>query len=112
MDEDEEEIDEGKDPRYTHYDKQTCKCQKPADESPGYTWVFTKAGYDQYLHWVDEQSKRDQDSFGMHIFSDWSGNGIVEVMENQVRSSYGLIGVVEDLLLIVLVDSLSTSPRR
>ncbi|MCJ1247823.1 hypothetical protein MMC30_005038 [Trapelia coarctata] len=83
-DEDEdEEVNLRNDPRYTHFDKKTCKCGKAPEESPGYTWVFTKAGYDQFLYWFDEQRKRDQDGFSMHIFSDFSGNGIVEVMENQ-----------------------------
>ena len=79
-----EEVDLKNDPRYTHFAQKTCKCGKPAAKSPGYAWVFTKAGYDQYLHWIDEQGKRDQDDFHMHIYSDFSGYGIVEVMENQV----------------------------
>lgn len=49
--------------------------------------MFTKAGYDQFLHRYDEQSKRDQDAFGMHIYSDFSGMEIVEVMGKQVRFS-------------------------
>ncbi len=32
-----------------------------------------------------EVEKRDQDRFDMHIYSDWTGWGISEVLENYVR---------------------------
>ena len=63
----------------------TCICKKPADESPGHVWVFTREGYSLSDHWYDEQMKRDQDAFGMYIYNDFSGYGVMEVMENQVN---------------------------
>jgi len=32
-----------------------------------------------------EVEKRDQDRFDMHIYNDWTGWGISEVLENYVR---------------------------
>ena len=32
-----------------------------------------------------EVEKRDQDGFDMHIYNDWNGWGISEVLENYVR---------------------------
>lgn len=43
---------------------------------------ITKAGMDMFLHIIDEQEKRDQDNFHMHIYNDWNGYGLTEVLEN------------------------------
>ena len=60
----------------------TCICKKPVNESLGHVWVFTREGYSLFQHWYDEQMKRDQDSFGMYIYNDFSGYGVMEEMEN------------------------------
>ena len=57
-----------------------------ADNHPGWPWAFTRKGLDRYSYWVQESMKRDQDSFNMHIYNDWSGYGIMEVLENMVCS--------------------------
>lgn len=58
-----------------------CLCKKPADDYPDHRWIMTKKGFEMTLEWQTEQAKRDQDNFDMYIFNDWSGYGVVEVME-------------------------------
>ncbi|MCJ1380156.1 hypothetical protein MMC17_003259 [Xylographa soralifera] len=82
---DEDEMDEDEDDeRLTCGKKGKCMCRKPAELSPGWTWVYTKAGYMAFSDYWEEQMKRDQDNFQMHIYEDWNGYGITEVMENQL----------------------------
>ncbi len=64
----------------------SCVCKKPADDYPEHQWIVTKKGFELTLEWQTQQAKRDQDYFDMHVFSDWSGYGICEVIENMVRS--------------------------
>lgn len=59
-----------------------CVCGRYADANPAETWIVTKKGFDLHWEWRLEQFQRDQDSFRMHIFSDWNGYGTCEVMEN------------------------------
>jgi hypothetical protein len=47
---------------------------------------ITEEGEKIFMH-IEEQDKRDQDSHGMHIYTDWSGWGMTEVLENVVSSS-------------------------
>lgn len=35
---------------------------------------------------IDENEKRNQDNFDMHIYNDWSGWGTAEVLTNAVRN--------------------------
>lgn len=59
-------------------------CKKLADEYPEHKWIATKAGFELLQKWMEEQEKRDQKNFGMHIYNDFSGYGTVEVMGNMV----------------------------
>ncbi|KAL9117753.1 MAG: hypothetical protein Q9187_005708 [Circinaria calcarea] len=61
-----------------------CICDQAADDHPGHTWVFTKAGKAAFAKWFEEQMKRDQDEHGLYIYNDFSGYGATEVMENQL----------------------------
>lgn len=61
-------------------------CGRYADANLGMTWIVTKKGFERSRQWGLEQVQRDQDRFRMHIFSDWSGYGTCEVMENMVRT--------------------------
>lgn len=60
----------------------SCMCGRYADANPAETWIVTKKGFELHKDWGLEQYQRDQDNFRMHIFSDWSGYGTCEVMEN------------------------------
>ncbi|EPE32441.1 hypothetical protein GLAREA_07574 [Glarea lozoyensis ATCC 20868] len=42
----------------------------------------TRSGVDRFLNIVKECNARDQDLFDMHIYTDWSGWGATEVLEN------------------------------
>ena len=61
-------------------------CGRYADANPGQTWVVTKKGFERSRQLGLEQVRRDQDRFRMNIFSDWSGYGTCELMENMVRT--------------------------
>lgn len=63
-----------------------CLCGRYPDANPEENWIVTKRGFELHKEWRDEQYLRDQGSFKMHIFEDWSGYGTCEVMENMVRS--------------------------
>lgn len=93
-DESEGEHEEQSDDRYTCSTEETCKCMKPAELSPEWTWVFTKDGYKSYELWLNEQLKRDQDEWGLYICNDFSGYGVLEVMENQVSRMLGNITTI------------------
>jgi hypothetical protein len=45
----------------------------------------TKAGMKRFFEINQEVDKRDQDMHGMHIYNDFSGYGVTEVLENTVR---------------------------
>ena len=44
----------------------------------------TKAGMERFLEINQEVDKRDQDTHGMYIYNDFSGYGVIEVLENMV----------------------------
>ena len=66
----------------------TCMCRRYADANPEENWIVTLKGFELHKEWGDEQYLRDQGSFKMHIFEDWSGYGNCKVMESMVRSSF------------------------
>ena len=59
-----------------------------ADDFPKHKWIFTKTGQQWFKYWMSEQAKRDQDLFGTYMYNDWTGYGIYEIFENQVRDSW------------------------
>ena len=56
-----------------------------ADDFPKHKWVFTKRGQQWCKYWMIEQAKRDQDRFDLYVYNDYTGYGIHEIIENQVR---------------------------
>lgn len=83
-------------------------CGRYADANPAETWIVTKKGFELHKDWGLEQYQRDQDNFRMHIFSDWSGYGTCEVMENMVRT----IRIYYNGDTIIDIDSSWLSTRR
>lgn len=65
-----------------------CICDQPAEKHPSHPWIFTKAGKAAFTMWYGEQLRRDQDEHGLYIYNDFSGYGVTEVMENQVRRQH------------------------
>ena len=56
----------------------------PADDYPGHKWIVTKRGGQWEKYWLSEQWKRDQRAFNAYFYNDWTGYGILEILENQV----------------------------
>lgn len=72
--------------------KHTCACGRlggcirsaPPIAEPAYQWIISKKGIELAQEWTLQQQKRCQDNYDMHIFNDWNGYGISEVIENIV----------------------------
>lgn len=72
--------------------KQACACghvggcirSAPLIADPAYQWIISKKGIELAQEWTLQQQKRCQDNYNMHIFNDWNGYGISEVIENIV----------------------------
>ena len=58
---------------------------KSTDPGPGDTGTITAKGHELAEEWTKQQQKRCQDNYNMHIFNDWNGYGISEVIETIVR---------------------------
>ena len=76
-----------------------CVCPqrtKPpgTDSVDDWVWQITKTGENAYRHWLKEQELRDQDANNVFIYSGFNGEGIIEVMENQVRASEERFGIL------------------
>lgn len=63
---------------------------KLASLHPEHVWAFSMLGQDRGEWWAQETLKRDQDSFDMHIYNDFTWYGQLEVMENIVRHMDGV----------------------
>ncbi|RSL44363.1 hypothetical protein CEP54_014712 [Fusarium duplospermum] len=64
--------------------------KKPIDKlaslHPEWPWVFTVLGRDRLRWWIQEATKRDQDSFGLHYYNDFTWYGALEVVENAISA--------------------------
>jgi hypothetical protein len=88
-DDDEEDDAEGngttKKPKKSACDGgETCICQKPAAEHPDHKFILTRAGFYNFLTQRTMTQLRCPDLFGMYIYNDYFGYGILEVLENLV----------------------------
>lgn len=59
-------------------------CKRLADENQGYYWIITKKGADLYQEWRSNQWKRDAQAMGVNAYTEYSGYGTGEVVENMV----------------------------
>ena len=90
-DEDSERPSEGK--------EQACACGRaggcvntaPSFADTAQQWIISKKGIELVIEWTQQQEKRCQDNYNMHIFNHWNGYGISEVIENIV-SVHVLLG--------------------
>ncbi|KAF5000513.1 hypothetical protein FGRMN_1680 [Fusarium graminum] len=76
-DEDEDKEDEGADKN-----REKKPYDKLASLHPDWPWSFTMRGIDRFTWLQLEALKRDQDDFDLHIYNDFTGYGMHEVMEN------------------------------
>ncbi|KAJ4328667.1 hypothetical protein N0V84_000858 [Fusarium piperis] len=64
--------------------------KKPIDKlaslHPEWPWVFTVLGRDRLRWWIQEATKRDQDSFGLHYYNDFTWFGALEVVETMIST--------------------------
>jgi hypothetical protein len=82
--EDEEGEGNGKDAEKDKDDDKEKPYDKLASLHPDWPWSFTMRGIDRCDWWQQEALKRNQDEFDMHIYNDFTGYGMHEVMENIV----------------------------
>ncbi|KAJ5788045.1 hypothetical protein N7457_003035 [Penicillium paradoxum] len=61
-------------------DKETTL--EPASEHPNEKWIFTNAGISKWMALRQQTSVRDPDNFEMHVYNDYFGYGIMELVEN------------------------------
>lgn len=61
--------------------------RKPSSEHPEWKWVMLRESFDLLDAAHKDVDKRDPDVFGMYIYNDFLGYGIIEVLENMVRLS-------------------------
>ncbi|KAM0289769.1 hypothetical protein ACHAO9_005646 [Fusarium lateritium] len=80
--EDEEGEGNGKDGEKDKDDDKEKPYDKLASLHPDWPWSFTMRGIDRFDWWQQEALKRNQDEFAMHIYNDFTGYGMHEVMEN------------------------------
>lgn len=59
--------------------------KKPASEHPEWKWVMLRESFDLLDTAHKDTDHRDPDVFGMYIYNDFLGYGIIEVLENMVR---------------------------
>jgi len=65
-----------------------CVCNKPATELPDHIWILTRAGFELFVQWREQQEKRHQHNLGMYFYNDFTGYGTREVMENMVGFTF------------------------
>jgi hypothetical protein len=86
-DEDEEnevDLDDSSEVPHPHGDN--CVCNKPLSANPSHGYCLTKAGMKEFNDIRLEADVRDQDNFGEHFYTDYTGYGYTEVMENNFTS--------------------------
>jgi len=66
---------------------------------PEHKWAVSKKGKALLEGYALQSMKRDQDSFNMYIYNDWSAYGEQEIAENMVRMNFPL--VLESLTYLV-----------
>jgi len=61
--------------------------KKDIKDFPEWKWIVSRKGYKMFVNMDVDIQKRDQDRFMMHVYTDFSGYGVQEVIENWVSST-------------------------
>lgn len=61
-----------------------CMCTRLASDNRGHHWVLPKKGADLYREWRVEQVERDAEAMAVLAYTDCSGCGTAEVVNNMV----------------------------
>ncbi|KAI1323514.1 hypothetical protein F5Y16DRAFT_344853 [Xylariaceae sp. FL0255] len=64
--------------------KPGCICFKSVADNPDHPWVISLAGYVKFQNQFIQVELRDQDNYGMHVFNDFPGYGVLEVLQNLI----------------------------
>jgi len=57
---------------------------EPAKDHPGYKWVILREGFKNFSDYRRRSNYCDPDRFGMYLYDDFAGKGLMELMENLV----------------------------
>lgn len=115
-DEDEGDSDGGEKDADKEGDKEGQKDKKPYDKlaslHPDWPWYFTMLGVDRFTWWQIEALKRNQDDFDLHVYNDFTGYGMHELMENIVGHPHCLIQLQRILQVSSFFSlTLSSNPK-
>ncbi|KXT18473.1 hypothetical protein AC579_2240 [Pseudocercospora musae] len=60
--------------------------KKSASEHPHWKWIMLRESFDLLDAAYKDTDNRDPDIFGMYIYNDYLGYGIIEILENMIRA--------------------------
>ncbi|EME85543.1 uncharacterized protein MYCFIDRAFT_193826 [Pseudocercospora fijiensis CIRAD86] len=58
--------------------------KKSASEHPNWKWIMLRESFDLLDAAYQDTDNRDPDTFGMYVYNDFLGYGIIEVLENMM----------------------------
>lgn len=70
----------------TYNDTSEAHVRKDPKDFPDWPWVISKRAFKMWQDMDVALQKRDPDAWGMHIYSDWYGYGMHEVVETHLKS--------------------------
>lgn len=111
-DEEDGEVGKGKGKGKAKDDGNKKPYGKLASLHPEWPWFFTELGRDRARWWTQEAMKRDQDSFGLHYYNDFTWYGALEVIENIVSLFTRLLHRSAKTFNRLHASPTSSSPRR
>jgi hypothetical protein len=84
------EADGDEDELHDRYNKEFDEAAKsgiilePAKDHPEWKWVIMWEGFKNFSDYQRRSQYCDPDNFGMYIYNDFAGKGLMELMENLV----------------------------
>lgn len=66
--------------------------KKSASEHPAWKWIMLRESFDLLDAAYKDTDNRDPDTFGMYVYNDYLGYGIIEILENMVRLDLASVG--------------------
>ncbi|KAJ9354207.1 hypothetical protein DTO027B9_4833 [Paecilomyces variotii] len=81
-DEDEDDDDDEGDGLPSCDRGKTCLCRKPSKDHPDHPYIYSLGGIQKFNTIATMCSLRDPDLFGMYIYNDFAGYGLLEMVGN------------------------------
>jgi hypothetical protein len=95
---DEEDEDDWEQPGFRRYRK-VCKedlkngrLLKPASEFKDRKWIIQKQAWEMFCDFCRRTDYCNPAAFGMHVFNDFEGYGIMELLDNMVSTRINALG--------------------